>query len=94
MSIFDGLPVKKLEPVNFIQSTNSSKIGRVQFFARQTVKNGQNRKISLYYVQTDRLASKTKVSLVFEDMPILPLPLGKHEKGGGFLRLKTTFNGQ
>ena len=69
LSIFDGLPGKKLEPVNFIKSANSSKIGRVQFFARQTVKNWQNRKISLYYVQTHRLASKTKVSLVFEDRP-------------------------
>ena len=39
LSIFDGLPGKKLEPVNFIKSANSSKIGRVQCFARQTVKN-------------------------------------------------------
>ena len=35
----------------------------------QTIQNGQNRKISLCYVQTDRLASHTKVFLVFEDRP-------------------------
>ena len=69
LSFFDGLPGKKLDPMNFIKSGNSSKIGRVQFFARQTVKNGQNQTISSYFVQTDRLASKTKVPLVFEDRP-------------------------
>ena len=75
LSIFDGLPGKKLDSANFARIGRFNEIDRFQFFARQTVKNGQNRKISLYYVQTDRLASKTKVSLVFEDMPILPLPL-------------------
>ena len=70
--IFDGLLGKKLDSANFATFCSIgrfSEIHRFQFFAWQTVKNGQNWKISLYYVQTDRLASKTKVSLVFEDRP-------------------------
>ena len=40
--IFDGLPGKTLDSANFARIGRFNEIHRFQFFARQTVKNGQN----------------------------------------------------